>query len=87
MKVVVTLGDKGCYYVSGDNEVFESSIKVNAIDSTAAGDSFNTALAVALSESGDISRALKFSNIVGALTTTKVGAQDSLPYRKEVEDF
>lgn len=86
-EVVVTLGDKGSYYLSSEKEALVKPVKVNAIDSTAAGDSFNAALAVALNEKLDVEAALHFSNIVGALTTTKVGAQNSLPYRNEVESF
>lgn len=86
-EVVVTLGDKGSYYLGSDRELNVEPALVNAIDSTAAGDSFNAALAVGLNEKLDIEAALNFSSIVGALTTTKVGAQDSLPYRDEVESF
>ncbi|HHW58470.1 MAG TPA: ribokinase [Clostridia bacterium] len=84
-KVIVTLGEKGSYYTDGYEEIFSEAISVNSIDSTAAGDSFNAALAVALGEDMDIKSTLRFANIVGALTTTKIGAQDSLPYREEVE--
>lgn len=83
--VVVTLGDKGSYYIDSDNEMTISPIKVNAVDTTAAGDSFNGALAVGLCEGKDIAVALEFANVVGALTTTKIGAQVSLPYREEVD--
>lgn len=86
-EVVVTLGDKGSYYLNNEKELLVKPVKVNAIDSTAAGDSFNAALAVVLNENLDIEASLHFSNIVGALTTTKVGAQNSLPYRDEVESF
>lgn len=86
-EVVVTLGDKGSYYLSSEKELLAEPVSVNAIDTTAAGDSYNAALAVALSEKLDMEVVLKFSNIVGALTTTKIGAQNSLPYRDEVEKF
>lgn len=86
-EVVVTLGDKGSYYLSKDKELLVKPVKIDAIDSTAAGDSFNAALAVALNEKIDVEASLRFSNIVGALTTTKAGAQDSLPYRDEVDNF
>jgi ribokinase len=86
-QVVVTLGEKGSYYLSSEEEIFVEAVKIEAIDSTAAGDSFNAALAVALNEKRGIKEALEFSNIVGALTTTKIGAQDSLPYRSEVEEY
>lgn len=84
--VVVTIGEKGCYYIDENTEKLVEGIKVDAKDTTAAGDSFNGALAVALSEGKSIGEALRFSNIVGALTATKIGAQDSLPHRKTVDE-
>ncbi len=84
--VVVTLGEKGSYYL-GESELEVGSFKVDAVDTTAAGDSFNGALAVALGEGRSIEEALKYANAVGALTATKIGAQVSLPYKEEVEEF
>lgn len=84
--VVVTLGEKGCYYL-GERELEVESFKVKSMDTTAAGDSFNGALAVALGEGKTIEEALRFANAVGALTTTKIGAQTSLPNRQELEEF
>lgn len=62
-------------------------MRVKSIDTTAAGDAFNAAIAVALGEKMDMNSALIFANVAGALTTTKVGAQDALPLREEVEKF
>lgn len=84
-EVVVTIGDKGCYYLSKEDEFIIDSIEVNAIDTTAAGDSFNGALAVGLCEGKSMKETLKFANIVGALTTTKHGAESSLPNRMDVD--
>ena len=84
-EIIVTLGEKGSYYLSNEKEINAQAIEVNAIDTTAAGDSFNGALAVALGEGKDIKYALEFANVVGALTTTKLGAESSLPYREEVD--
>ncbi len=84
--VVVTLGEKGSYYL-GESELEVGSFKIDAVDTTAAGDSFNGALAVAIGEGKSIEEALKYANAVGALTTTKIGAQVSLPYKEEVEKF
>lgn len=83
-EVIVTLGEKGSYYLSNEKEILSESIKVKAIDTTAAGDSFNGALAVAICEGKCIEEVLEFSNVVGALTTTKSGAENSLPYREAV---
>lgn len=85
--VVVTLGEKGCAYISKDERIVTDAFRVKAVDTTAAGDSFNAALAVTLAEGKDIKDALMFSNAVGALTATKYGAQDSLPYRRDVDRF
>lgn len=86
-EVIVTLGERGCYYTDGIREIFAEAVRVKAIDTTAAGDAFNAAIAVALGEKMDINSALIFANIAGALTTTKMGAQDALPFRQEVESF
>jgi len=83
--VVVTLGDKGCYYLGEEGEAFVEPFKVMAVDSTAAGDTFNGALAIALIEGKAIKDVLRFANAAGAVTTTKLGAQTSLPTREEVE--
>ncbi len=85
--VIVTLGDKGCYFKSKDQEIQMEPYKVDSIDSTAAGDSFNAAVAVALCEGKPLDKALQYANAVGALTTTQLGAMEALPYRDEVEEF
>ena len=63
------------------------AFKVNVVDTTAAGDAFLGALATCLSENKPIQEALKFANGAGALATTKLGAQPSLPSRRELEAF
>ncbi len=83
--VIVTLGDKGCYFKNKDNEIYMESYKVHSIDSTAAGDSFNAAVAVALCEGKTYKQALQYANVVGALTTTELGAMETLPHKDEVE--
>lgn len=85
--VIVTLGDKGCLYLDKNTEIYSDSFQVNAIDTTAAGDSFNGAISVALAEGMPIEKALKFSNATGAITTTRLGAQEALPFRNYVEEF
>jgi ribokinase len=64
-----------------------NAFRVKVVDTTAAGDAFMGALAVALSENRPIHEALRFANGAGALAATKLGAQPSLPFRKEVEAF
>lgn len=85
--VVLKLGDAGCFYSDGRTEVFSAGFKVDAVDTTAAGDTFNAALAVALSEGRLIEDALRFANAAAALSVTRLGAQSSAPGRAEVEEF
>ncbi|MDI3529497.1 MAG: ribokinase [Thermoanaerobacter sp.] len=85
--VITTIGEKGSYFINKDTEKLFDAIKVTAVDTTAAGDSFTGALAVALSEGKNIESAIEFATYVAALTVTKEGAQSSLPYRDEVEKF
>ncbi len=85
--VVLKLGDRGAFIYDGKYCDIVSGYEVNAVDTTAAGDAFTAALAVEYMRSGDIYRAVKFGNAVGALTTTKVGALSSLPREAEVKEF
>lgn len=64
-----------------------NAFRVKAIDTTAAGDAFLGALATGLAENKPIPEALEFANAAGALATTKLGAQPSLPFRKGLEVF
>jgi len=86
-QVVVTLGSRGVLYNSGNEIIHKPAIAVKAVDTTAAGDSFAGALAVAFSEGKGIDEAISFANSVGAMTVQKKGAQSSLPSREEVEIF
>ena len=83
--VIVTLGAAGAFArgCAGTHRV--PGVTIDAVDTTAAGDAFNGALAVALAEGRDIVSALRFANAAAALACTKRGAQPSLPTRAEVE--
>ena len=70
--------------MTGDAAVRAKAFKVKVIDSTAAGDAFTGALAVAMAEGMSIPDALNFANAAGALCCTKRGAQPALPSRREV---
>ena len=59
--------------------------KVDAQDTTAAGDTFNGALAVAISENKELNDAIRFANAAAAISVTRLGAQPSAPNRKEIE--
>jgi ribokinase len=60
------------------------AIKVHAVDTTAAGDIFNGALAVAIAEGNNLEEAVLFANKAAAISVTRLGAQASAPYRKEI---
>jgi ribokinase len=85
--VVLKLGDAGCFYYDGTREILAPGFRVEAVDSTAAGDIFNAAFAVALTEAKDIEQALVFANAAAALSVTRHGAQSSVPSRSEVDAF
>jgi ribokinase len=85
--VVITLGLKGLFFKNEVEEIRMKAFKVKVIDTTAAGDAFMGGLSCGLSENRPIRDVLTFANAAGALATTKLGAQPSLPSRKEVEHF
>lgn len=86
-ELIVTLGSKGSLYINEEKSFFKSAYKVEAVDTTAAGDSFTGALAVALSNNKNIAEAMDFASKVGALSVMKEGAQSSLPTLKDVDNF
>ncbi|WP_195948243.1 ribokinase [Paraclostridium bifermentans] len=78
-QLIVTLGSKGSLYLDKDKIEFKKSYKVDAVDTTAAGDSYTGALSVAFSQGKDIDEAMDFASKVGALCVTNIGAQTSIP--------
>jgi ribokinase len=80
----ITLGPEGCLVVS-DRLEHIAAVKVEAVDTTAAGDAFNGALAVALAEGRSLTDAARWANRAAAIAVTRRGAQPSLPTRDEVE--
>lgn len=85
--VIITLGSLGCVLIDEDGAEHLPAPKVKAVDTTAAGDSFCGALAVAISEGKDLIKAARFANHCAAISVTRLGAQPSLPTRKEVIAF
>jgi ribokinase len=85
--VIITLGAKGAFIATAEINELVPAPKVTAVDTTAGGDVFNGALAVALSENMSLSEAVSFACHAAALSVTKLGAQASAPYRKEVDNF
>ena len=86
-ELIVTLGSKGSLYINKEKSIFKKAYKVEAVDTTAAGDSYTAALAVALSKDKNIEEAMDFASKVGALSVLKEGAQSSLPTLEDVENF
>jgi ribokinase len=85
--VIITLGSKGAFvYGDGVCEMVAART-VKAIDTTAAGDIFNGALAVALAENRSLADAVHFACKAAAISVTRIGAQSSAPYRNEVDIF
>ncbi|MBE6232061.1 MAG: ribokinase [Bacteroidales bacterium] len=82
--VIVTMGSKGSMVYHEGKAEFVPSKKVNAVDTTAAGDTYCGGLCVALSEGKDIIEAARFATAASALTVQKQGAQESIPYRKDI---
>jgi len=83
--VIVTLGEAGALCRGRAGAHRSPGVKVEAVDTTAAGDAFNGALAVALAERKDLAAVLRFANAAAALACTKRGAQPSLPSRAAVD--
>lgn len=86
-ELIVTLGSKGSLYINKEKSMFKKAYKVEAVDTTAAGDSYTGALAVALSQDKNIEDAMDFASKVGALSVLKEGAQSSLPTLEDVKNF
>ncbi|RDU36877.1 ribokinase [Neobacillus piezotolerans] len=85
-KCIVTKGSRGvAIYKDGEEEI--PGYRVEAADTTGAGDTFNGALAFALSEGFGLKEACRFANAAAALSVTKLGAQGGMPTRGEVEDL
>ncbi len=82
--VVITMGASGAYMLSDNISLMIPGFPVKAVDTTAAGDVFNGALAAALSEGSDISDAVAFANRAASISVTRMGAQASAPYRYEI---
>jgi ribokinase len=83
--VVITMGAKGALLYHQNNFAFIDTPQVDAIDTTAAGDVFSGALAVALSEGRPMEHAVRFACRAASISVTRVGAQASAPYRHELE--
>jgi len=85
--VIITLGKRGALLATDEGEVLVKGFPVKPIDTTAAGDVFNGALAVALAEDRTLLEAARFANAAAAISVTRRGAQPSAPRRAEVNQL
>ena len=83
-KVIITLGEKGLFYTDGKEEIYLKANRVKAVDTTGAGDAFNGGLAFGLSKNKPIKECLELANKVAGLSTTKLGAGDAMPFKKDL---
>lgn len=86
-KVIITLGAQGAFVLTKDEKASVSAYKVDAIDTTAAGDTFCGALAVALTEGKPLKESLQFASAAAAISVTRMGAQPSVPKRMEIDEL
>lgn len=82
--VILTLGSKGSLVSTGSDCMAVPALKVKVVDTTAAGDTFCGALCVSLSQGYSLIKSARFATKASALTVQKMGAQDSIPYLKEI---
>lgn len=85
--IVIKLGDRGCFIYDGIHYNLVSPYETEAVDTTAAGDAFTSALTLEYMRSGNIAEACKYANAVGAMVVSKHGASSSIPTEEEVKAF
>lgn len=85
--VVITLGPEGAYISGPEHEGMAPGFRADPVDTTAAGDTFNGALALALVEGRPLFEAMRFAGAAAALSVGKMGAQPSIPFRRDIEEF
>jgi len=85
--VIITLGEKGLMLASKETKEMIPGNKVEAVDTTAAGDAFTGSLAYGLANGSSIKDAAAYANVVAAISVTRYGAQPSMPTKDEVDEF
>ncbi len=86
-KIIMTAGGDGVLYGENGKVSHVEGFKVEVVDTTGAGDTFNGAFAVARSEGKDLKESIRFANAAAALSVGRIGAQGGMPRRKEVEEL
>jgi ribokinase len=85
--LVVTIGGEGALVLTGEGMIRVPGAPVDVVDTTGAGDAFNSGLAVALAEGKELVQAVKFANCAGALACTRLGVIPALASRQTVDEF
>lgn len=85
--VLITLGGRGVYIATDEKRGIIPAYKVNAVDTTGAGDAFNGGLIAALADGKDLWEAAAFANALAALSVQKLGTTPSMPTREEIDSF
>ncbi|MBR5035171.1 MAG: ribokinase [Bacteroidales bacterium] len=85
--VIITMGGKGSMVCTPGNSIFVPSRKVHAVDTTGAGDVYNGALVASLAEGKSIPEAARQATLASSIAVTRMGAQTSAPYKKEIESL
>jgi len=85
--VIITLGKRGAFALTASQKVSVPAFKVEAVDTTSAGDVFCGSFAVAQIEGKSLTDSLRFASAASAICVTRMGAQPSAPGRKEIDEF
>ena len=83
--IIITLGGEGSFVREGEKTCYIDACKVVPVDTTAAGDTFNGAVCVGVSEGMSLEQAVLFASKASSISVTRMGAQSSIPYRKELD--
>ena len=84
--IVITLEDKGCVYQQDTSIKMMPSLRVHAVDSTGAGDIFHGAFTYCLAKGFDLEKTIKYANLAGAISVTRIGGRYSVPSLEEMEE-
>ena len=85
--IIITLGDRGAFCATPSDQFWTPALPIQAVDTVAAGDAFNGAIAVALLEKRSLSDAVRWATGAAAIACTRPGAQSSLPDRPSIEQI